>query len=102
MPSYKAPVRDARFIINQVLDIGSRSDLPGFGAASPDLVATVLEESGKFAAEVVAPLVAGDSFIEPRSLCSWNRQERKAASWRPVDFGDGLWLSCNKPSLPLS
>jgi len=56
MPSYKAPVRDARFIINEVLDIGSRSDLPGFGAASPDLVATVLEESGKFAAEVVAPL----------------------------------------------
>ena len=56
MPSYKAPVRDARFIINEVLDIASRSNLPGFGAATPDLVATVLEEGGKFAAEVCAPL----------------------------------------------
>lgn len=56
MPSYKAPVRDARFIINEVLDIASYSALPGFGAASPDLVATVLEEAGKFAAEVCAPL----------------------------------------------
>jgi alkylation response protein AidB-like acyl-CoA dehydrogenase len=56
MPTYKAPVRDARFIINEVLDIGSLADLPGFAAASPDVVATVLEESGKFAAEVCAPL----------------------------------------------
>ncbi|MFC3174419.1 acyl-CoA dehydrogenase C-terminal domain-containing protein [Novosphingobium bradum] len=56
MPTYKAPVRDARFIINEVLDIGHLVDLPGFAAATPDLVATVLEESGKFAAEVCAPL----------------------------------------------
>ena len=56
MPTYKAPVRDACFIINEVLDIASRSDLPGFAAATPDLVASVLEEGGKFAAEVCAPL----------------------------------------------
>jgi len=56
MPSYKAPVRDARFVINEVLEIGKLAELPGFAAATPDLVATVLEESGKFAAEVCAPL----------------------------------------------
>ena len=61
MPSYKAPVRDARFVINEVLRIGDRNGLPGFSAATPDLVATVLEESGKFAAEVCAPLnLSGD------------------------------------------
>jgi alkylation response protein AidB-like acyl-CoA dehydrogenase len=61
MPSYKAPVRDARFIISEVLDIGSLAALPGFAAATPDLVATVLEEGGKFAAEVCAPLnLSGD------------------------------------------
>lgn len=43
MPSYKAPVRDGRFIINEVLDIASLSALAGFGAATPDLVATVLD-----------------------------------------------------------
>ncbi|HET9630478.1 MAG TPA: acyl-CoA dehydrogenase family protein, partial [Novosphingobium sp.] len=56
MPTYKAPVRDARFVIEEVLKIGEFGNLPGFGAATSDLVATVLEESGKFAAEVCAPL----------------------------------------------
>ena len=56
MPTYKAPARDARFIINEVLRIEQYADLPGFDAATPDLVETVLDEAGKFAAEVWAPL----------------------------------------------
>ncbi|MBA3055138.1 MAG: acyl-CoA dehydrogenase [Sphingomonadales bacterium] len=56
MPSYKAPSRDARFIINEVLKIEQYAALPGFAAATPDFVETVLEVAGKFAAEVIAPL----------------------------------------------
>ena len=56
MPRYSAPTRDTRFIINEMLDLASYGDLPGFEMASPDVTDAVINEGGKFCAEVLAPL----------------------------------------------
>src|SRR5271165_2278601 len=56
MPSYKAPVDDYRFIMNDVLDAGELSRLPGFEEATPDLIESILEEAGKFCEAVLQPL----------------------------------------------
>ncbi|MDE2412186.1 MAG: acyl-CoA dehydrogenase C-terminal domain-containing protein [Sphingomonadales bacterium] len=61
MPVFKAPTRDTRFVINEVLKIEGYANLPGFENASADMVDAVIEEGGKFAAEVLAPLnLSGD------------------------------------------
>ncbi|BBI20846.1 acyl-CoA dehydrogenase [Qipengyuania flava] len=56
MPSYTAPTRDTRFIINEMLDLESYAELPGFEAASADVTDAVINEGGKFCAEVLAPI----------------------------------------------
>ena len=56
MPSYTPPTKDMQFILHDVLSIQNYSNLPGFEEATPDLVDAILEESGKFAKEVLFPL----------------------------------------------
>ena len=59
MPSYTPPLRDMRFVLHEVLDVvGALKQLPAHADVDADTIDAVLEEGGKFASEVVAPLNA--------------------------------------------
>jgi alkylation response protein AidB-like acyl-CoA dehydrogenase len=54
--SYTAPLRDMIFTLQEIAGIAEIATLPGYTDATPDLVQSILEEAGKFAAGVLAPL----------------------------------------------
>jgi len=56
MPTYKAPVDDTLFLLNDVFHFDRYGNLPGFADASPDIVEAVLREAAKFSEEVLTPL----------------------------------------------
>jgi alkylation response protein AidB-like acyl-CoA dehydrogenase len=56
MNSYYPPVGDMRFVIEEIAGLADVAALPGYGEATPDLVAQILDEAAKFASEVLAPL----------------------------------------------
>ena len=56
MTVYKAPLRDYRFVLQELFDISDLAKLPGYGDATPDVFASVLEEGAKLCEEVLFPL----------------------------------------------
>ncbi|MDD5296337.1 MAG: acyl-CoA dehydrogenase [Rhodocyclaceae bacterium] len=56
MSNYAAPIRDMQFVMKELAGLDRVAALPGYEEASPDLVDAILEEAGKFAGGVLAPL----------------------------------------------
>jgi len=56
MPTYKAPIPDVEFLLNDVLKLERYNTYGSFGEATPDLVSAIVAEAGKFAEEVMQPL----------------------------------------------
>jgi alkylation response protein AidB-like acyl-CoA dehydrogenase len=54
--SYQAPLKDMRFVLNELAGLGEVAKLPGYQDATPDTVDAILEEASKFASEVLDPI----------------------------------------------
>jgi alkylation response protein AidB-like acyl-CoA dehydrogenase len=55
MPTYTAPVKDAQYVLHDVLKV-SESDIPGYDDLDRDFTNAILEEAGKLTGAVLAPL----------------------------------------------
>jgi len=61
MTAYQAPLTDMLFNMYEISGMSGIAQLPGCEGTTPDLVAAILEEAGKFSTEVLGPLnIIGD------------------------------------------
>ncbi len=62
MPSYNPPLRDMQFVMHEVLNVtDALKQIPRHADTDADTINAVLEEGGKFAANVIFPLnISGD------------------------------------------
>ena len=57
MATYKAPLRDIRFLLNNVFDAERLfASMPGTSEVSGDLIAAIVEEAGKIAEGLLSPI----------------------------------------------
>lgn len=71
MPDYRAPVRDMRFVINEVLESEKLyQTLPGYEEATEELMNAIVDEGARFAENVVSPLNRGGD----EEGCTWSEE----------------------------
>ncbi|RIJ23355.1 acyl-CoA dehydrogenase [Henriciella barbarensis] len=93
--SYRAPVEDMAFALRQLAGIGRLSG-DHFEAFDDDLIDPILEEAGKLASDVLAPLnqagdeqgaqLTGDGVVAPHGFAEAYRQ-----------FAEGGWMGLAAP-----
>ena len=97
MYDYQPPLRDMQFILAELAGLDDIARLPGCEEASADVIGAVLEEAGRFAAGVLAPLNrAGDE-----QGCRLLEGGRVATpeGWQPAyaQFCAAGWLGLSLP-----
>ncbi len=110
MNAYTAPLAEMRFVLNDVVGLDRVAALPGLEAAADgELVDSILEEAGRFASNVLAPLNrpgdiqgariengvvrAADGFAD--AYAQWAAAGWNAAPFDPGLGGQGLpWTLC--------
>jgi len=96
MPEYKAPIRDIKFVMQELLDCDAHYQHYGYEDASLDMVDAIISEAAKFTEQIVAPL----NQIGDEQGCTWNDGEVKT----PDGFKDaycqyveGGWPTLSQP-----
>jgi alkylation response protein AidB-like acyl-CoA dehydrogenase len=56
MSAYRAPLKDMKFVLNELAGLPEVAKLPGYQEATPDTVEAILEEAARFATGVLDPL----------------------------------------------
>ena len=84
MPEYKAPLRDIKFVMNELLNSEQHyANLEGAEDATPDMVDAIIQEGAKFCEQVLSPL----NQVGDQEGCTWSEDGVKTptgfAPWPP-------------------
>ena len=96
MPTYTPPLRDMHFVLHELLDVeGELKAMPRHADLDADTINQVIEEGGKFAAEVIFPLNQGGD----REACQYDAASRSVTA--PAGFRDAYrqYVDAGWPSL---
>ena len=94
--TYRAPLKDMLFAMNELAGLEAISQLPGFDEATPETAEAVLEEAAKFNEQVVAPLNrAGD--LDPSSWKDGVVTTTPGFKDAFRQFGEGGWQGVLHP-----
>jgi hypothetical protein len=97
MPTYHAPLRDMRFLLNEVFDYPAHyASLSNGKDADPDTVSAILEECAKFCENTLAPLYfkEGD---KPCTLKDGHVTTPKGFKEAYADYIAGGWQGLSHP-----
>ena len=96
MPRYQAPLRDMQFVLHELLDVQSElSQLPAHADLDVDTINQVLEEGGKFAADLLFPLNhSGD-----REGCHYDAATRSVTAPKGFKEAYQQYVDAGWPSL---
>ncbi|MBB3008482.1 acyl-CoA dehydrogenase [Cupriavidus alkaliphilus] len=94
--TYRAPIKDMLFVMNELAGLEAVSQLPGFEEATPETAEAVLDEAAKFNEQVVAPLNrAGD--LDPSSWKDGVVTTTPGFREAFRQFGEGGWQGVLHP-----
>jgi alkylation response protein AidB-like acyl-CoA dehydrogenase len=87
MSTYRAPLAEMQFVMNELAGLAQVAQLPGYEEADPAVVSAILEEAAKFAADVLDPL----NFVGDRE---GSRRNDDGSVTTPKGFKDAYLQFC--------
>ena len=95
MPDYKAPLRDIKFVMNELLNSEQHyANLEGAEDATPDMVDAIIAEGAKFCEQVLSPL----NQVGDKEGCTWSEDGVKTPTGFKEayqQYVEGGWPSMN-------
>ena len=86
MTEYAPPLRDIRFVFEELCDVSNLLSIDEFDHVEADMVFAVLDEVGRFAAEVIAPTNVDGDQIGARWIAGSDTDDGWAAVSTPESF----------------
>ncbi len=96
MPDYKAPLRDIKFVMSELLDSEKHYADLGAEDATPDMIDAIIGEGAKFCVVVLAHINA----VGDQEGCTWSEDGVKTpAGFKEAyqQFVEGGWPAMNAP-----